>query len=355
MSIPAYTQQLNNKGLVMSDYTKIPNQLITLKLPPAEKVVLIVIARYSIGFHKVQCDLSTSQIAEDSDLSKRSVYNAIASLEKKGLLSVVRGKVDGINTINSYQLIDLYSGEKSSLPSENNALWVVKNLHEGSAESAPSKESIKENINNNPPISPQGGQDAQQSSDVTESEATANQSETTASETVKRKAKASAELVNSAELDINSLANPLPFQADWMQDERMKATFREVLAEYQITDKETLIRIWKLLKGEFVEYWTGLKATSARAKKKCWVNTFRNHVRRQAEQNAWRWKKNESFLGESKAEKLALPNFDLSDGGTQLQKWAVAQGFRAAKQRENAWAYLEAVKAWVAEKNGGGV
>lgn len=57
---------------------------------------------------------------------------------------------------------------------------------------------------------------------------------------------------------------------------------------------------------------------------------------------------------EEAAKRLIVPE-DLSDGGTQLQKWAVAQGFRAAKGTERGWDYLQAVKAWVAEKNGGAV
>ena len=57
---------------------------------------------------------------------------------------------------------------------------------------------------------------------------------------------------------------------------------------------------------------------------------------------------------EEKANKLIVPE-DISDGGTQLQKWAVAHGFRAAKGTERGWNYLQAVKAWAAEKNGGAV
>lgn len=57
---------------------------------------------------------------------------------------------------------------------------------------------------------------------------------------------------------------------------------------------------------------------------------------------------------EEKANKLTIPE-DISDGGTQLQKWAVAHGFRKAQGTETGWNYLQAVKAWAAEKNGGAV
>lgn len=55
----------------------------------------------------------------------------------------------------------------------------------------------------------------------------------------------------------------------------------------------------------------------------------------------------------AKADALVMPHFDLSDGGTALQKWAVKQGFRAAKGKETAWDYLAAIKVLVAEKNRG--
>jgi hypothetical protein len=137
-----------------------------------------------------------------------------------------------------------------------------------------------------------------------------------------------------------------------MQDERIKQTFADVLADYEL--KPTPI-IWKFIAGGFVDYWTGLDPRSKKAKKVDWVATFRNWTRKAANDNQWRWKKDAAAVQAPESGKLALPNFDLSDGGTQLQKWAISQGFRAAKGAENGWAYLEAVKAWVAEKNGGAV
>ncbi|TXH71309.1 MAG: hypothetical protein E6Q83_03650 [Thiothrix sp.] len=157
MSRIAYTKQLYNKGQVMTEYTQVPNKLITLKIPPAEKAVLLVIARFTYGYQRTQCELSISQIADHASISRRSAFNIIAALENNGFLSVVRGKADGINTMNSYQIIDLYSGAEFAPPSANNSLGVVQNLHIGSAEFAPSKESIKENINNIPPIVPPQG------------------------------------------------------------------------------------------------------------------------------------------------------------------------------------------------------
>lgn len=147
----------------MTDYTQVPNKLITLKIPPAEKAILLVIARFTYGYQRIQCEMSLAQIAEYTDLSRRTVYKLVADLENKGFLSVIRGKADGINTLNSYQLIDLYSGENISLPREEISLGVGKNLHGGRENISPSKESIKENINNIPPIVPPRGDVSAQS------------------------------------------------------------------------------------------------------------------------------------------------------------------------------------------------
>lgn len=74
MSRIAYTKQLYNKGQVMTEYTQVPNKLITLKIPPAEKAVLLVIARFTYGYQRIQCEMSLAQIAEYTDLSRRTVY-----------------------------------------------------------------------------------------------------------------------------------------------------------------------------------------------------------------------------------------------------------------------------------------
>ncbi len=153
-----------------------------------------------------------------------------------------------------------------------------------------------------------------------------------------------------SEIDIANLEKPMALQKSWMQDERIKQTFTDVLADYELKPTPT---IWKFIAGGFVDYWTGLDPRSKKAKKIDWVATFRNWARKAANDNQWRWKKDGAATMQPESGKLTIPNFDLSDGGTQLQKWAMSQGFRSAKGAENGWAYLQAVKEWVAEKNGG--
>ena len=155
----------------------------------------------------------------------------------------------------------------------------------------------------------------------------------------------------NAELDIANLETPLPLQKGWMQDPRIKQAFTDVMTDYELQATPTL---WKFVAGGFVDYWTGLDPRAKKARKVDWVATFRNWTRKAANDNQWRWKKDGAALTSSDSSKLIVPE-DISDGGTQLQKWAVAHGFRAAKGTERGWDYLQAVKAWAAEKNGGAV
>lgn len=331
-------------------FTIIPHWVIdNLSMSPDHFLMFCIIARKTWGTSATSAAIPNPEMKAFLRCSLNHMLKVRDELESLGYIHVQKTN-GGCNSKT------VYSIAVNSSPSEPLSNGTVHAMNPNSSLCEPAILNKSLNKNNIPPISPQGGQGVQQSSHVTV-EPTASQSEATASEAVKpkRNAKAHAEPINPAELDINNLANPLPFQADWMQDERMKAAFREVLAEYQITDKETLIRIWKLLKGEFVTYWTGLNPKSARAKKKCWIDTFRNHVRRQAEQNAWRWKKNESFLGGDKPEtaKLTIPtDIDPNTQGAQFQRWAMSHGFRGPIGKETIFDYVQAVRAWVREQNG---
>lgn len=93
-----------------------------------------------------------------------------------------------------------------------------------------------------------------------------------------------------AELDIANLENPLPLQKSWMQDPRIKQAFTDVLADYDLQATPTL---WKFIAGGFVDYWTGLDPRTKKAKKVDWVATFRNWTRKAANDNQWRWKKDQ--------------------------------------------------------------
>lgn len=344
MSLPAYTTplQLNNKtGQSMTDYTQVPNKLITLKIPPAEKAVLLVIARFTYGYQRIQCELSISQIADYASISRRSAFNIIAVLEKNGFLSVVRGKADGINTMNSYQIIDLYSGAEFALPSANNSLGVVQNLHRGSAEFAPSKESIKENINNIPPIVPPRG-------DVSD--------ESLAGQTI--------ELVETVIEPVGFDSKPVELPAT---PKRTRAKRGEVTESTELAMKELIndCDCKQVPKGYLLSY---LKYRHTVIKKpikstqglQAQINVLAALSSKEEMEAAIKYTMDNEWIrivvpaGQAaKADALVMPHFDLSDGGTALQKWAVKQGFRAAKGKETAWDYLAAIKVLVAEKNRG--
>lgn len=354
MSRIAYTKQLYNKGQVMTDYTQVPNKLITLKIPPAEKAVLLVIARFTYGYQRIQCELSISQIADYASISRRSAFNVIAALEKNGFLSVVRGKADGINTMNSYQLIDLHSGAEFAPPSANNSLGVVQNLHIGSAEFAPSKESIKENINNIPPIVPPRG-------DVSDSSLASQSHET--------------ETVEPVELDSKPV-EPTPSEPK-PKRKTSGQTPAYVLAQFEHfwkamplrkVGKDSALRAFvKTTTGkteaEVIKGTTGLLADLAKRFKHIegYDSSYRLlhpatylNQRRWTDEDMPERKGKLPMTAEDAAKKLIVPE-DISDGGTRLQKWAVANGFRTAKGCETGWDYLKAVKNWAAEKNGGAV
>lgn len=350
MSKPAYTtlKQLNNKGQSMTDYTQVPNKLITLKIPPAEKAVLLVIARFTFGYQRIQCELSLSQIAEYCDLSRRSIYKIVAALEEKKLLSVVRGKADGINTMNSYQLIDNYSGENISLGREEISLGVGKNLHGGRENISPSKESNKEKDNIPPIVPPSGdvsGLSPASQSHVEPAKTTAPDSKPAEPKPAKRKP---AEPPPTYVLDqFEHFWQSMPLRKvgkDLAQRAFVKTTTGKSEAEVSKGTSGLLADLAKRFK-----HIEGYDSSYRLLHPATYLNQ-----RRWTDEDMPERKGKLPASAEEKANKLTVPE-DISDGGTQLQKWAVAHGFRAAKGTERGWDYLQAVKAWAAEKNGGAV
>ena len=94
---------------------------------PARKLVLIKLAD-NANDHG-QCYPSYQHIADQCEISKRSVINHIKCLESDGLIKKIHRKNEKGNTSNLYKL-QLTPGEKTAPEG-------VKNLHKGSAESAP--------------------------------------------------------------------------------------------------------------------------------------------------------------------------------------------------------------------------
>lgn len=91
-------------GFQQPGYTAIPNELLDTFLPllgEAELKVALFVARKTFGWHKRDDDLSLSQIAKGTGLSKPAVITATASLAERGLLIK---RTRGQNIAHNYRL-----------------------------------------------------------------------------------------------------------------------------------------------------------------------------------------------------------------------------------------------------------
>ncbi|WP_338804446.1 helix-turn-helix domain-containing protein [Xenorhabdus griffiniae] len=100
---------------------------------PSRKLVLLKLADNAND--KGECFPSYQHIADQCEISRRSVINHIDDLCKQGLVKKVYRTGEKGNSSNVY-ILDL-DGAKNSPPSENSALGVVKKLHHPSETIAP--------------------------------------------------------------------------------------------------------------------------------------------------------------------------------------------------------------------------
>ncbi|BET96498.1 helix-turn-helix domain-containing protein [Xenorhabdus taiwanensis] len=100
---------------------------------PSRKLVLIKLADNAND--KGECFPSYQHIADQCEMSRRSVISHIDDLCKQGLVKKVYRKGEKGNSSNIY-ILDL-DGAKISPPSENSALGVVKEFHHPSENIAP--------------------------------------------------------------------------------------------------------------------------------------------------------------------------------------------------------------------------
>ena len=73
-------------------FTAVPHVLFSLipSLSPAQVVVLLVIMRQTIGWHKTHDAISISQLVRGTGLARSTVIQAIHDLEGQGLVVVLR-------------------------------------------------------------------------------------------------------------------------------------------------------------------------------------------------------------------------------------------------------------------------
>jgi len=88
-------------------YTQIPNELFDYlpTLSGAATKILLIVARRTYGWHKSTAHISMQTFEELTGLSRSTVVRSIAELGKAGLLHVQRLQVDGVNEINSYEIL----------------------------------------------------------------------------------------------------------------------------------------------------------------------------------------------------------------------------------------------------------
>lgn len=112
----------DTRGFIVPNATQVPNELLDHMLPDlsgAELKVILYIIRKTFGYSKENTgdrvpmsqflSGTTSKgkvIDRGTGLSKRALWKAIASLEEKGLIEIMRGKTDdGMRDINHYRLV----------------------------------------------------------------------------------------------------------------------------------------------------------------------------------------------------------------------------------------------------------
>mgnify|MGYP000635553223 CR=1 FL=1 len=337
LALQQTTPNTTTKGGVQMDasggFTIIPHWVIdNLSMSPDHFLMFCIIARKTWGTSATSAAIPNPEMKGFLRCSLNHMLKVRDELESLGYIHVQKTN-GGCNSKT------IYSIAVNSSPSEPLSNGTVHAMNPNSSLCEPAILNKSLNKNTIPPISPQGGQDAQQVVEAIASEPT-NQSETETPKVRKPRAKrgeitadteqAMKELINSCEC----YAVPKGFLLSYLK-------YRHSVIKKPIKSTQGLQAQINVLAELTTE--DAMKAAIKYTMDNEWIKI----VVPDAVKTAMAKTKN--------AQHIDMPRFDLSDGGTKLQKWAVGQGFRAAKGGEDAWAYLEAVKTWVAEKNGGAV
>lgn len=96
---------MNKENLILKNYSSIPNYFIdniVRSISASESVVMLCILRKTIGFQKLEDQISLSQLVEMSGITKKTCINCLKSLEKQNFIFINRStkeKVDLTNVI----------------------------------------------------------------------------------------------------------------------------------------------------------------------------------------------------------------------------------------------------------------
>lgn len=116
---------------------------VTKKVTASQKLVLLMLANHTNG-HTGRCDPSLPTLADECCMSKNTVIDAIKSLEKLGLLWVIRRRYKGVSLPNRYVLAlpgierpVVEDGGEGTEPGGGYGGGVVQSLNGGGAVIAP--------------------------------------------------------------------------------------------------------------------------------------------------------------------------------------------------------------------------
>lgn len=144
-------------SLPIPNYTQVPNFIIDEKmseLSPSEFKVIMLILRYTAGFHRRSASISFSHFEKKCNVSKKWTIECCKKLESFGWIKVIHG--DGM-TSNIYEICM----ESEVMNNEDeDAKGVVNSVHQGGELSTPGygteyttiKKTIERNKNNNAPL-----------------------------------------------------------------------------------------------------------------------------------------------------------------------------------------------------------
>lgn len=90
-----------NKGFPLPNYTQVPNYIIDewmSKLSHAEFKIIMLIVRYTCGYHRREAEISMSHFQNKCNLSREHVNNSIKKFIELGWISVKKGDPMKSNT-----------------------------------------------------------------------------------------------------------------------------------------------------------------------------------------------------------------------------------------------------------------
>ena len=84
---------MNKENLILGNYSAIPNYFIdnfVSTISASECVIMLCILRKTIGFQKLEDQISLSQLVEMSGISKRTCMGCLKSLEEQQFIFIKR-------------------------------------------------------------------------------------------------------------------------------------------------------------------------------------------------------------------------------------------------------------------------